>query len=384
MNTAQTLPLPLLGPERTPANIDEASPSPSPLYEIKFEDRVGDHCRMVSKTGEEVHAIDTKVAASVPVILDRWRDKLRYSNARLTTAGSLCTRQAIFAFSPTCSISFDCSYRDWGSACMIMARSRAEAHYAHGVLVETFGIPPLRQDPGMPVFRILALEDKHIRAHKTPLARCPEFTEEAMDLSYGKGFHQWAEHLKSVFETHPSSLTLLQGPPGTGKTSFLRWLIGQGRDEADFYFVPVTCIDLLSNPSLTDFWLKECLYSDRPKVLIIEDAETLLMMRGPSNGHWVGNLLNITDGIMGDAMRFHIVCTMNCPFSDIDPALLRRGRLAASWTLRPLERENAEKLSRLLGKECPAGTSITLADLHSRPVSGELTPSAAIGFHAGN
>lgn len=339
---------------------------------------------MESKTAHAVHAIDTRVAATVPVIMDRWRDKLQYSDSHITSSGSVVADQAIFTFSPSCSISFDSSYRDWGSDCMIMARSLEEAHHAHAVLVNTFGTPQLAHNPELPVFHILALEHNQIRAHKTPLARSPDLTPETMDLSYGEGFNQWAQHLLSIFASHPSSLTLLQGPPGTGKTSFLRWLIGQGREKADFYFVPVTCIDLLSNPNLTDFWLKECAYSDRSKILLIEDAETLLMKRGSENGHWVGNLLNITDGIMGDAMRFHIVCTMNCSFSDIDPALLRRGRLAARWVLQPLDRKKAEKLAALLGKDCPKEESVTLSDIHSPPIQGEVTSSPSIGFHQGN
>jgi len=383
MNTAQATPLPCPDREHSAVESFHTAEPPSPLYQIRFEDRVSSHCRMLAKTCEDIHAIDTRVAASVPVIADRWREKMRYSNSRLTSLGTVETHQAIFQLSATCAISLDSAYREWGSACMIMARTYEEAHQAHAVLAETFGIPPSKLKSSMPTFRILALEDRQIRAHKTPLANCPAFTPETMDLSYGEGFHQWAVHLQSTFETCPSSLTLLQGPPGTGKTTFLRWLIGEAQQEADFYFVPVTCIDLLSNPNLTDFWLKECAYSTRPKVLLVEDAETLLMKRGTANGHWVGNLLNITDGIMGDAMRFHIVCTMNCPFADIDPALLRRGRLAASWNFRPLDRENAEQLARLLGKDCPGGTSLTLSDLYSPPIRGELRRPSAIGFHPG-
>jgi hypothetical protein len=374
--------LPFATGHASPERSAHSSVATQPLYEIRFEDRVGGHCRMLTKTGEDVHVIDTRVASPVPEVVARWPEKVRYSNSRLSSSGSLVTNQAIVQFSPTCAISFDSAYREWGSECMVMARTREEASEAHAVLVKVFGAPPSRSDQRMPVFRILALEDQRVRAHRTTMARCPSLTKETMDLSYGDGFHQWAEHLISIFETSPSSLTLLQGPPGTGKTTFLRWLIGQAQEAADFYFVPVTCIDLLSNPNLTDFWLKECAFSNRPKVLLIEDAETLLMQRGHSNGHWVGNLLNITDGIMGDALRFHVVCTMNCPFTDIDPALLRRGRLAASWTFRPLGRENAEKLARLLGKNCPDGTSFTLADLHSPPVCGDLKNPGAIGFHA--
>lgn len=349
--------------------------------QIRFEDRVGSHCNMFAKTSEDVHVIDTKVAQNVSVIAERWPEKLRFSNSRLTKLGELAREKAIFQISETCAASFDSSYRDWGSDCMIVARTPEEASDAHDLLAEVFGIAQSRMEESMPVFQILAVEDRQIRTHSMPLASRPSFSEETMDLSYGEGFHKWSVHLRSIFETSPSSLTLLQGPPGTGKTSFLRWLIGEVQDQADFYFVPVTCIDLLSNPNLTNFWLRECRYSNRPKVLLIEDAEMLLMKRGPDNAHWVGNLLNITDGIMGDAMRFHIVCTMNCPFSDIDPALLRPGRLAASWIFRPLGREAAEKLAHLIGIDCPSGTSLTLSDLYSAPIRGAVRHKPSIGFN---
>ena len=367
-----------------PSIFSEPSQPTKRLYEIHFEDYVGSHCKMFAKTSEAVHLIDTKVARNVAWIADRWPEKMRFSNSHLTPAGNFAPEQAIFQISETCAISVNSSFRDWGSDCMIVARTCEEAGRVHGLLAEAFGIPQSTLQPSMPVFRILALEDEQIRTHKTPLSSRPSFTEETMDLSYGAGFHKWSWHLRSIFETFPSSLTLLQGPPGTGKTSYLRWLIGEAQEEADFYFVPVTCIDLLSNPNLTNFWLRECKYSSRPKVLLIEDAEMLLMKRGPENGHWVGNLLNITDGIMGDAMRFHIVCTMNCPFSDIDPALRRPGRLAASWIFRPLARENAEKLSLIIGKDCPDGKSLTLSDIYSPPVHGEIESRPGIGFHSEN
>jgi hypothetical protein len=387
MNTTQTTAPPV--PSANAAAVPLRAPSRSaefkkPLYEIRFEDRVGSHCSMFAKTSEDVHVIDTKVSQKVPVLVERWREKLRFSNYRLTPVGKLLCEKAIFQISETCAASFDSSYRDWGSDCMIVARTPEEANYAHALLAELFGIAQSRLKQSMPVFQILAVEDRQIRTHRTPLASRPSFSEETMDLSYGEGFHKWSAHLRSIFEKSPSSLTLLQGPPGTGKTSFLRWLIGEAQDQADFYFVPVTCIDLLSNPNLTNFWLRECGYSNRPKVLLIEDAEMLLMKRGPDNGQWVGNLLNITDGIMGDAMRFHIVCTMNCPLSDIDPALRRPGRLAASWIFRPLCRDAAEKLAMAIGKDCPEGKNLTLADIYSPPIHGEIARKLGIGFSLDN
>ncbi len=380
MNTLQTTAF--FAPSDTaPSTTQEPASEKKPLFEVVFEDCVSGHLTMRAKTPETVHVIDTRLSTRVPEMAKIWSDKLMCSNSHLTSGQSISVEKAIFQISDTCAVSVDCGFREWGSACMIVARTLDEACDTHALLAEHFGIPDSHTPPEMPVFRILALEDHQIRTHKTPLSSRPTFTEETIDLSYGAGFHKWSQHLRSIFETFPSSLTLLQGPPGTGKTSFLRWLIGEAQEEADFYFVPVTCIDLLSNPNLTNFWLRECKYSSRPKVLLIEDAETLLMKRGPDNGHWVGNLLNITDGIMGDAMRFHIVCTMNCPFSDIDPALRRPGRLAASWIFRPLTRENAEKLSRSIGKECPDGKSVTLSDIYSPPVHGEIERKPGIGFH---
>jgi hypothetical protein len=362
--------------------LSEPSQTTKPLYELLFEDRVGTHFKMWAKTSEAVHVIDTRLAAKVSDMAQKWPDKLTCSNSYLSSSRKITPEQAIFRISETCAVSVDCSYREWGSACMIVARTLDEANEVHALLAEEFGIPDTNTPAEIPVFRILALEDREIRTHKTPLSNHPSFTPELMELSYGEGFHKWALHLRSVFETLPSSLTLLQGPPGTGKTSFLRWLVAGMQEDADFYFVPVTCIDLLSNPNLTNFWLRECKYSKQPKVLLIEDAEMLLMQRGPDNGHWVGSLLNITDGIMGDALRFHIICTMNCPISDIDPALRRPGRLAATWNFRPLELERARRLASLIGRPNPTGNSgITLADIYSTRIHGDVGCRSGIGFH---
>jgi SpoVK/Ycf46/Vps4 family AAA+-type ATPase len=137
---------------------------------------------------------------------------------------------------------------------------------------------------------------------------------------------------------------------------------------------------LIADPGFTHFWLQACGYSKGPKVLLIEDAETLLMTRGPDNGHWVGNLLNLTDGIMGDNMRFQIICTINCPLDAIDPALLRPGRLAASWIFRRLDRERAQKLANIVGKQLPEGSSFALSDIYGALVQGEAHHRPEIGF----
>jgi ATP-dependent 26S proteasome regulatory subunit len=51
------------------------------------------------------------------------------------------------------------------------------------------------------------------------------------------------------------------------------------------------------------------------------------MTRGSDNRELVAAILNLTDGLLADFLRLHIICTINCASSDIDPALLRPGRL---------------------------------------------------------
>jgi hypothetical protein len=75
-----------------------------------------------------------------------------------------------------------------------------------------------------------------------------------------------------------------------------------------------------------------CSYSrspgcDRKKVVILEDAESLLMQRAPDNQAHVSALLNMSDGLLGDVLKLHLICAVNCSLGKIDGALLSLGRL---------------------------------------------------------
>ena len=67
-------------------------------------------------------------------------------------------------------------------------------------------------------------------------------------------------------------------------------------------------------------------------VLIIEDAEKVVRNRnGNGNETAVSNLLNLSDGILGDCLKTQIVATFNTERQLIDKALLRKGRLIAEY-----------------------------------------------------
>jgi SpoVK/Ycf46/Vps4 family AAA+-type ATPase len=87
-------------------------------------------------------------------------------------------------------------------------------------------------------------------------------------------------------------------------------------------------------------------------ILIIEDAENIIHDRTEAAlvpRQAVSNLLNLSDGLLGDAMHQQIICTFNCDVQTIDPALLREGRLVIKYRFDKLSVEDARRLCVKLG-----------------------------------
>ena len=87
-------------------------------------------------------------------------------------------------------------------------------------------------------------------------------------------------------------------------------------------------------------------------ILIVEDAENIIHDRKDQSflpNQAVANLLNLSDGLLGDAMHQQIICTFNCDVKGIDPALLREGRLVIEHKFDKLNPENARRLCTELG-----------------------------------
>lgn len=107
-------------------------------------------------------------------------------------------------------------------------------------------------------------------------------------------------------------------------------------------------------------------------ILIIEDAENIIRDRQQENflpNQAVANLLNLSDGLLGDAMHQQIICTFNCDVKGIDPALLRDGRLVVQYKFDKLNAQHARRMCVEFG--IPGGgedihESITLAEIYAR------------------
>ncbi|MBD3617458.1 MAG: AAA family ATPase [Gracilimonas sp.] len=164
------------------------------------------------------------------------------------------------------------------------------------------------------------------------------------------------EMIASIGNKSDSGLYLLHGQPGTGKTSFIKTVLSRIKNKA-IYITPGFA-EHLSSPDLIGVLM------DHPgSVLVIEDAETVLMKRQADNSNAVSNLLNLTDGFPADFLKLNIICTFNTNLDDIDPALLREGRLKGIHEFTKLTIPQAHELAGHLGKEIEITQPLTLAEV---------------------
>ena len=138
---------------------------------------------------------------------------------------------------------------------------------------------------------------------------------------------------------------------------------------------------MLSSPDFIGFWAEQRRGLEKYQfVVILEDADAALMTRGNDNHSQVSAILNLSDGMLADFLRLQIICTISCRAADIDPALLRPGRLLAHRVFPRLAAADARRLAEHLGRELPAGEEdLSLAEIYAGGKSERII-SSRIGF----
>lgn len=199
-----------------------------------------------------------------------------------------------------------------------------------------------------------------------------------LGLNYGSDFLKVHEAIvERLNKSKDSGIILLHGHHGTGKTSYIKHLTGLVK-EKDILFIPPSMAEMLSDPSIIPF-----LMDHKNSILIIEDAEKVISDR-ESNGSSVGvsNILNLTDGILGDCLNIQIIATFNMKREKIDAALLRKGRLIAEHKFEKLSVEDSNKLLKHLEKDHEVSESMSLADIYNIDVELFKTSNKnKIGFN---
>lgn len=180
--------------------------------------------------------------------------------------------------------------------------------------------------------------------------------------------------LERLTKENDKGIVLLHGLPGTGKTTYLRHLIGSTNKRV--LFVSPTVAENLTGPAFLDLLIE---YPN--SVLVIEDAENIIMDRKANNSSGVSNLLNLSDGLLSDCLNVQIICTFNNALSMIDSALMRKGRLIAEYHFDKLHVNKARELAQHLGLDLDIRRPMTLAEITNADKQDFDKPQAApIGF----
>ena len=195
-----------------------------------------------------------------------------------------------------------------------------------------------------------------------------------IDLFYEDDFREVDAIIqKRLNQKKDKGIVLLHGLPGTGKTTYLRYLVGRLKKRV--LFLSPNIAGNLMDPDFIDLLI------DNPNtVVIIEDAENIIMDRRIKGGSSVSNLLNISDGLLADFLNVQLICTFNSSLTMIDSALMRKGRLIARYRFDKLGIGKAQKLSCHFGFETTIDKPMTIAEISNQHEKEQREKVEVIGF----
>lgn len=226
---------------------------------------------------------------------------------------------------------------------------------------------------------VIALDSQHQPQLNDLGQASTEFLAENYEEDVVKAALHVADDLKSA---NPCGrISIFNGPPGCGKTYLLRSLFRLVPD-AYFILVPPALVPQLTGPELMNVILnlknaapsinaRKKATKSKPAVLVLEDADEVLVPRANDNMAAISTLLNFSDGIMGSCVDLRILATTNSKYEDMDAALLRRGRLCRRINVGALTQAEALRVFNHLVADAPAVNrlhaplaSMTLGDVY--------------------
>lgn len=193
---------------------------------------------------------------------------------------------------------------------------------------------------------------------------------------YNEGFENIHKSIVKSIEEDKNGLYLLYGSPGTGKSTYIRHLIQEcGTEKRKFVYVPSGLFEDFTDPGILPFLLR-----NRGCVFIIEDCENLVTVDEGGRSEGITDLLNMTDGLLADALNIKIICTFNTDYEQIDPALLRPGRCRCKYEFELLKKDRANKVAEKLNLQ-KVENDVSLAELFNPDIEFEDVKKKKIGFN---
>lgn len=165
--------------------------------------------------------------------------------------------------------------------------------------------------------------------------------------------------LQRLNQENDKGLVLLHGKPG------------------QVIFLPPDMATAITSPDLIALLMDNC-----NSILVIEDAEKIIVDREVDGHSPVSALLNLADGLLSDCLNIQIICSFNTNLSKVDKALLRRGRLIAKYEFKELEAHKAQELSNKLGFKTTITQPMTLTAIYNQEEEEfkQVERANAVGF----
>jgi len=246
----------------------------------------------------------------------------------------------------------------------IWARSVAEAEEIIALLHALAGDSLITE----PMFSI----DWHFLDSKREL-QSADIEEMADDKLLDAAYPELAGGVAAFIEGYlkaDEAVLVLQGPPGTGKTRLIRAILGAMSRRIEGQASAIYTGDMKALES-DEIFVKFITGWD--EAFVVEDADHLLKPRSSGNEH-LHRFLTVADGVVRSQGR-KIIFSTNLPnVGDLDDALVRPGRCYARLNIRPLTRQEAERLLAELAAAAgipppeldAAHRSFTVAEIYKR------------------
>ena len=195
-----------------------------------------------------------------------------------------------------------------------------------------------------------------------------EVKDFSLERQYNDEFKHEDKKIRDFIEKeNKSGLVILHGEKGTGKTTYIRDIISNNPDKR-FVFISPAIMQHFGDPSFATF-----IETLNNNILILEDCENVIRDRANQNyeGSVVSTLLNMTDGLISDDCDIKFICTFNADITDIDSALLRKGRLISKYEFKPLTLKKTKELLKYLYPDKDKSDwdslskGLTLADIYN-------------------